>query len=129
MKVLVTAGAGYIGNVVAAQLLAVGHDVVVVDDLSAWHRVALPDGAEFVAGDVTSVAGPTLSAGIDAVVHLVAASQVATDPGSYRRQNLDSTVAPLEANTHVASSVHRLLLHPAVYGEPERVLIEQTAYR
>ena len=37
MRVLVTGGAGYIGSVVAAQLLAAGHEVVVVDDLSTGH--------------------------------------------------------------------------------------------
>jgi UDP-glucose 4-epimerase len=34
MRLLVTGGAGYIGSVVAAQLLADGHEVVVLDDLS-----------------------------------------------------------------------------------------------
>lgn len=31
MRVLVTGGAGYIGSVVSTQLLAAGHDVVVLD--------------------------------------------------------------------------------------------------
>jgi len=31
MKLLVTGGAGYIGSVVAAQLIIAGHDVVVLD--------------------------------------------------------------------------------------------------
>ena len=31
MKLLVTGGAGYIGSIVAAQLLARGHDVTVLD--------------------------------------------------------------------------------------------------
>ena len=34
MKVLVTGGAGYIGSHTCVELLAAGHDVVVVDDLS-----------------------------------------------------------------------------------------------
>jgi UDP-glucose 4-epimerase len=34
MRLLVTGGAGYIGSVVAARLLAAGQDVTVLDDLS-----------------------------------------------------------------------------------------------
>ena len=34
MRVLVTGGAGYIGSVIAARLLAAGHRVTVFDDLS-----------------------------------------------------------------------------------------------
>ncbi len=45
MRALVTGGAGYIGSVVAAQLLAEGHEVVVVDDLSTGHKDAVPPGA------------------------------------------------------------------------------------
>jgi UDP-glucose 4-epimerase len=37
MKLLVTGGAGYIGSVVTAELLRVGHDVTVFDNLSKGH--------------------------------------------------------------------------------------------
>jgi len=33
LKILVTGGAGYIGSICAAELLAAGHDVVVFDNL------------------------------------------------------------------------------------------------
>ena len=52
MHVLVTGGAGYIGSVIAARLLARGHAVTVYDDLSRGHRAAVPDGASFVEGDI-----------------------------------------------------------------------------
>ncbi|MFL6222008.1 MAG: NAD-dependent epimerase/dehydratase family protein, partial [Actinomycetes bacterium] len=48
MRLLVTGGAGYIGSVVAAQLLDAGHEVVVVDDLSTGHADAAPAGARLV---------------------------------------------------------------------------------
>ncbi|MEZ5293418.1 MAG: NAD-dependent epimerase/dehydratase family protein, partial [Vicinamibacterales bacterium] len=40
-RVLVTGGAGYIGSHTAKALVAAGHDVVVLDDLSAGHAEAV----------------------------------------------------------------------------------------
>jgi UDP-glucose 4-epimerase len=54
MKVLLTGGAGFIGSHVADQLLARGHEVAVVDNLSSGQRENLPDGARFYAVDVRS---------------------------------------------------------------------------
>ena len=42
MRVLVTGGAGYIGSVVAEELLKDGHEVVVFDNLAKGHRDAAP---------------------------------------------------------------------------------------
>jgi UDP-glucose 4-epimerase len=44
VKLLVTGGAGYIGSVVANQLVEAGHETVVLDNLSKGHRRAMPDG-------------------------------------------------------------------------------------
>ncbi len=49
MKLLVASGAGDIGSVVTAQLPDAGHQVIVLDDLSAGHRDAVPPEATFVA--------------------------------------------------------------------------------
>ena len=52
MKVLLTGGAGFIGSHVADRLLARGHDVAVVDDLSTGKKENVPKGAIFYQRDI-----------------------------------------------------------------------------
>jgi UDP-glucose 4-epimerase len=47
---LVTGGAGFMGSHVASSLLASGHNVVVLDDLSGGFLDNVPEGAQFVNG-------------------------------------------------------------------------------
>jgi len=47
---LVTGGAGFMGSHVARSLVAFGHDLVVLDDLSGGFVDNVPNGAEFVKG-------------------------------------------------------------------------------
>ncbi|MDQ3317922.1 MAG: NAD-dependent epimerase/dehydratase family protein, partial [Actinomycetota bacterium] len=54
MRVLLTGGAGFIGSHIAEQLLAHGHEVAVVDNLSSGNRENVPDGASFYEADVRS---------------------------------------------------------------------------
>jgi len=130
MRLLVTGGAGYIGSVVSARLIADGHQVVVLDDLSTGHADAIPAGASFVPGDLRSEAGRVLAGGIDAVLHFAAKSLVAESvarPDLYWGSNLGGTLALLEAMR--LAGVSRIVFSStaAVYGEPEAVPIEETA--
>jgi UDP-glucose 4-epimerase len=52
MKILVTGGAGFIGSHVAEAYLGAGHDVAVLDDLSAGRRSNVPKGARFYKADI-----------------------------------------------------------------------------
>src|SRR5215211_1674408 len=54
MKVLVTGGAGFIGSHVTEHLLAGGHEVTVVDDLSSGKRENVPNEAAFYELDIRS---------------------------------------------------------------------------
>jgi UDP-glucose 4-epimerase len=49
---LVTGGAGFMGSHVAERLLGLGHEVVVLDDLSGGFVDNVPDGATFIQGSI-----------------------------------------------------------------------------
>ncbi|HEX2534614.1 MAG TPA: NAD-dependent epimerase/dehydratase family protein, partial [Chitinophagaceae bacterium] len=51
-KSLVTGGAGFIGSHVVKHCLDLGHEVVVLDDLSGGFEDHIPEGAQFVRGSV-----------------------------------------------------------------------------
>src|SRR4029079_16165252 len=98
MRLLVTGGAGYVGSVVAAQLIEAGHEVTVLDDLSTGHEDAVPEGARFVHGSITHAHHAL--AGVEAVLHFAAKSLVGESvemPGLYWSHNLGGTLALLDA--------------------------------
>jgi UDP-glucose 4-epimerase len=125
MRVLVTGGAGYIGSVSVEALLAAGHHVEVVDDLSTGHRRSVPAGVPLHTASYADAAAMERlfrDNGIDAVLHCGARSLVGesvADPARYYRQNVAGGVALLEAMR--AASVGRLVFSSsaAVYGVPE----------
>ncbi|MFI7638464.1 UDP-glucose 4-epimerase GalE [Nonomuraea sp. NPDC049400] len=126
MRLLVTGGAGYVGSVVAAQLIEAGHDVTVLDDLSTGHQDAVPEGARFVQKSITE-AHDALD-GMDAVLHFAAKSLVGESvqkPGLYWSNNLGGTLALLDAMRD--KGVGRIVFSStaATYGEPERSPIEE----
>jgi UDP-glucose 4-epimerase len=132
MKLLVTGGAGYIGSIVAQQLLAAGHEVVVLDDLSRGHRGAVPEGARLVEVDLLDAAAvhATAAEGFDGALHFAALSLVGESvahPERYYRTNVGGTLNLLDALR--AAGVKRLVFSStaAVYGEPEVVPIAETA--
>jgi nucleoside-diphosphate-sugar epimerase len=94
MIVLVTGGAGYIGRLVASELLAAGHAVRALDSLlHGQEDVAASleaDGVVLVHGDVRdAVARERALTGADAVVHLAA---VVGDPACGRDPELSHAV-------------------------------------
>ncbi len=130
MKLLVTGGAGYIGSVVGALLVAGGHDVTVLDDLSTGHEDAVPAGALFVAGTLRDDAARLLAGGVDAVLHFAAKSLVGesmAQPSLYWESNLGGSLALLEAMRAAGTARIVFSSTAAVYGEPEQVPIEETA--
>ncbi|MFC8529165.1 UDP-glucose 4-epimerase GalE [Nocardia sp. NPDC057227] len=101
MKLLVTGGAGYIGSVVAHQLVAAGHQVEIIDDLSTGYATNLPSAATFHQLSVHRVAEVlTPDAGFDGVLHFAASIEVAesvTNPEKYWHNNIEGSLALLRA--------------------------------
>ena len=132
MAILVTGGAGYIGSHTAAALLERGEEVVVLDNLQTGHRQAADGCTHFYEGDIRDEALLDRIFGsheIDAVIHFAANSLVQesmTDPGKYYHNNVYGTLCLLERMR--ANGVKRIVFSStaAVYGEPERVPIEET---
>lgn len=131
--ILVTGGAGYIGGIVAAQLIEHGHRVVVLDDLSHGHRSAVPREAEFVAGDTGDrdlLRRIFAAHRFDAVMHFAAfieAGESMQAPGKYFRNNSANALALLEAVTEHQIGRFVFSSTAALYGTPERTPIEETA--
>jgi UDP-glucose 4-epimerase len=132
MKVLVTGGAGYIGSVVARQLVEAGHETVVLDNLSKGHKRAVPEDIRFVEADLLNVerVSEVLAGSFDGVLHFAAFSLVGEsveEPERYYRNNVCGTLHLLEAMRE--ADVSRLVFSStaAVYGEPEEVPIPETS--
>ena len=53
-RILITGGAGFIGSHVADAFVALGHEVMVIDNLSSGKKENVPAAARFVLCDVTS---------------------------------------------------------------------------
>src|SRR5215208_6315914 len=131
MKLLVTGGAGYIGSVVANQLLERGHEVAVLDDLSRGHRAAVPSGARFAEVGLADADGTrdALAEGFDGVLHFAALALVAESvefPERYHRGNFVGTLNLLDAMRE--HGIARLVFSStcATYGEPEQVPMPET---
>ncbi len=129
MRLLVTGGAGYIGSAVASLLADSGHEVVVLDDLSTGHADAVPAGTRLILGTVRDRAQEVLARGADGVLHFAAKSLVAesmASPSLYWEHNLGGTLALLEAMRVTGTGRIVFSSTAAVYGEPERVPIDET---
>ena len=98
---LVTGGAGFIGSHLTDALLAAGHQVRVLDDLSTGHRHNVDPRAQLIVGDIceADTVAQALD-GADECFHLAAIASVARgneDWAGTHRVNLTGSITVLDA--------------------------------
>jgi UDP-glucose 4-epimerase len=131
MHFLITGGAGFLGTALANDLVAQGHQVRVLDDLSAGEPNALDSRVLFTRGDVRDV--PKLWGllkGTDCVYHLAARVSVAESvlyPVEYNAVNVGGTVALMTAVRD--AGVKRVILASsgAAYGHQAQQPVSENA--
>jgi len=132
-RILVTGGAGYVGSVSVAALVAAGHSVMVLDDLTTGHAAAVPAGAVLRRGSYTdeaSVRSLLVASRIEAILHCAARSLVGEsirEPAAYYRDNVAGGVALLEAARKTGVKRFVFSSTAAVYGTPDDTPISEDA--
>ena len=132
MTVLLTGAAGYIGSHSAVELLAAGHEAVIVDDLSnasekAVARVEQISGksVRFYRADVAdreALRRIFAENKIDAVMHFAgfkAVGESVSEPIKYYRNNLDTTLTLLQCMDEAGCRRIIFSSSATVYGTPK----------
>ncbi|MDO6386036.1 MULTISPECIES: UDP-glucose 4-epimerase GalE [Uliginosibacterium] len=137
--VLVTGGAGYIGTHTCVELLASGHEVIVIDNLSnskveAIRRVEEIAGRKLLAFHQADVRDQAVmrrvfrSQPIDAVIHFAALKAVGESvakPLMYYDNNIAGTVALAEVMAEFGVKTLVFSSSATVYGDPATVPIRE----
>ncbi len=132
MSILVTGGCGYIGSHMVHELVDLGRDVVVLDNLTTGFRWALPEQAKLVVGDIgdqdlarTVIRRHRVTGIIHFAGSIVVPESVA-DPLGYYNNNTVKSRALIEAA--VASGVEHFIFSStaAVYGMAKEMPVKET---
>jgi len=138
MKVLLTGGAGYIGSHTAVEMIAAGHEVVIIDSLvnskaSVIGRIEEIAGStvsfhEFDIADARRLAAVCSAEDVEAVVHfagLKAVGESVSNPLRYYQANLTTSMSL--AGVMQALAIRHLVFSSSatVYGEPERIPLDE----
>ncbi len=135
--ILVTGGAGYIGSHTCLQLLAAGHELVVLDNLSnsqpeALQRVQKLAGRQLqlVEGDIRdeTILDAVFRYPISAVIHfagLKAVGESVAEPLRYYDNNVAGTLSLLKAMKKHGCKTLVFSSSATVYGDPASVPIRE----
>lgn len=132
-RIAITGGAGFLGSALANRLVALGHEVVVIDDFSRGRHNRLGEGIECWGADVRDYdAIEDALRGCDAVAHLamVQGTQVFTeDPWRTQDVAINGTMNVLRAM--LEHDIRDLLLvssSEAYQGERDKIPTDETVW-
>ena len=128
MRIIITGGLGFIGIELARELMATGHEVTLLDNLSVQIHgelptLMVPDGAKVVRMNICHIADRyELIEGVDVIFHLAAETGTAQSMyqmSHYTRVNCEGTTALLEAIAKCTKRPKQIVLASSrsVYGE------------
>ena len=133
MRILITGGAGYIGSTVASACEEAGHEVVILDDLSAGRREFVKDRT-FYEGDIADVAllnrvvdeHPDIEAVIHCAAKIVVPESV-EKPLYYYDNNVARAISLIDALS--ARGIEKVLLSStaAMYEPGEDFMVSETS--
>lgn len=135
-RYLITGGAGFIGSHLADLLVAEGHSVRVLDDLSSGRTGNLPTGVELIRADVTDrVAVRRAVDGVRGCFHLAAIASIEQSRRAWleaHRTNVTGTITVFDAAARVQCETGRPVpvvyaSSAAVYGDPLSTPIAENA--
>ncbi|MGH9189569.1 MAG: SDR family oxidoreductase [Acidimicrobiales bacterium] len=131
MRALVTGGAGFIGSNLADALLAAGHQVRVLDDLSTGYAENIPEAAELVQGNVADESLVTEAmCDVDVVFHQAAHRAVlrsVVDPLATDTANTHGTLTILQAALKAGARRVVYASSSSVYGGSAEMPTPETA--
>ena len=133
MRILATGGAGFIGSHLVDRLVAEGHQVRVIDNLSSGRleNLAHRRDVEVIIGDLKNPQDVQKAVrGVDAVFHFAANPEVrvsTTNPDIHFNENVVATFNLLEAMRK--NDVTQLVFasSSSVYGEPPQIPVDEEA--
>lgn len=126
MKAIVTGGAGFIGSHLVDRLIADGHEVTVIDNLSNGRLDNLQhhknNRLQFIKADISKAIINKFFTGIDWVFHLAALADIVPsiqEPEQYFRSNVDGTFVVLEASRQAGVKRFVYTASSSCYGIPD----------
>lgn len=129
MKCLVTGGAGFIGSNLVDELIKMGHQVTIIDNLSTGKRENLNPKARFKKLDIRDLKkiGPWFK-GVDWVFHLAAFPRVQPsieDPVMANDINLNGTLNVLVAARDAKVKKFIYSASSSAYGNPKKTPLKE----
>jgi UDP-glucose 4-epimerase len=123
-SILVTGGAGYVGGVCCSELIARGHRLAVIDNLSTGHEDTVPHGVPLQVIDIgnrIALREVFSATRFDAIFHFAARALIpesVTNPGIFFDSNVTAGIILLEEARKAGIKNFVFSSSAAVYGNP-----------